>query len=745
MTVEIRIRPTRELMFNEETSFGIYGAEVNPEDLMGGKVKLNQYGNISVKGTMPKLGKGEEYIVVVEEDTKSKYVGSYNVKSIKQEKPTSVADQKHFFSMIMTEKQVEAIFSVYEGQDVIGMIQDGTFDYTKVNGIGSATYDRMHEKVMNSLEMGELLVFLSKHDIKYNMVSSLVKVYGNPQIVIDKISKNPYILTEVKGIGFKKADAIAKAMGYDMKSPNRIQACIEYCLEEEESNGHTWTDRKKLLDKVISFLCIEKKLIESVLDSEMKNIINDGGRNSKKYTYEAEEYIAMRIAQLNCDSKKIFETEELEELLDKYCTDNSVELEENQHQFFHDWNENSVLALVGSGGMGKSWLLKILLWLVSHKHLSSSLLAPTGRASKVMTNYTGIGASTIHRRINKGIYTDMIVIDESSMCDVSILASLFSAIKNPNARVLFIGDDFQLPSVGAGNFLYDILHSNSVKISKLKKVFRQADGGILDVATNIREGKQFLNSTDKGRIVFGRDCVFWLVDQEFVLDGVLVNYKNVLKRFKAEDVAVLSPTNKGKLGTVYLNKELQKIANPASPDKKEMKVGKKEDPTIFRVGDLVMNTVNTYEIETIEGGVADIFNGDTGTIIDIDLSQNKVIIEFDDIRVAISKGDMYSSIVHAYSMSIHKSQGSQFKVVILVADKSMSYQLNANLLYTGLSRAQQYQLVICQPEVINRSMKKFINMKRRSFLQEFIDKFSGYEQAEILSVLNDKYAKKNEK
>src|SRR5690606_20334602 len=223
---------------------------------------------------------------------------------------------------------------------------------------------------------------------------------------------------------------------------------------------------------------------------------------------------------------------------------------------------------------------------------------------------------------------------------------------------------------------------------------------------DVREGKSFLNDSADGRVVFGKDCVFWMTDQQYIRDGVLKNYKNVIKRFDQDDVVILSPTSKGKLGTIELNKEVQKIANPASPNKKEKAVGKKDNPTIFRVGDSVMNTVNTYDIDTVDGGVADIFNGDTGKIIDIDEAEKVFIVEIDGIKVKMKFANVLTNLVHAWVTTIHKSQGSQYKVVIVISDKSMAYQLNANLLYTGFSRAKDYMLVLGQAQTINRAIKK---------------------------------------
>lgn len=735
MTIEVRITPTRELFYNEDNAFGIYGCDVNPDDL--GKVDINQYNNISIKGVTPRLNMKEEYIVVLSEDSGSSYKGSYIVENIKRERPATIAEQRKFLESILTPNQVDNIYKVYkDSDDVVGMIEKNEFDYKKVSGLGDKTFEKLQNKVLENIDMSEVLTFLSKYGIKYNMISKLVKEYKNPTIVIQKIEENPYLLTEIKGIGFKKADEIAKAVGYSMTSRHRITSCLRYVIGQENMNGHSWVGYKMLFNSAIELLNIEKSLIDDVINNSPKGIMNVDDRYTTEQVYYAEKDISIRMTQLKTQSKRLFDTDELNSFLDSYCEENNVELEENQRQFFHDWNENSILMLIGGGGMGKSWLQRILLKLIDKKNLRTALLAPTGKASKVMTNYTGRQASTIHRKAGvfdseeegtAQITEDVIIIDESSMCDVFILQKFFKALVNNNARVLFVGDDFQLPSVGVGNFLYDIINSTCIKVSQLKKVFRQADGGILNVATDVREGRKFLNDTDDGRKVFGKDCVFWLTDSTYIKDGVISNYKKVLAggKYNQEDIAILSPTNKGRLGTVELNKEIQKIANPASSTKKEKTIGHKDFPTTFRVGDAVMNVVNTYGIETVGGGEADIFNGDTGKIIDIDEDNKVFIVDIDDILVKMKFNTILTNLVHSWVTTIHKSQGSQYKVVILIVDKSMTYQLNANLLYTGLSRATEVMLVLGQARTINQSMSKFANMNRRSFMQELLSNYNS--------------------
>lgn len=356
--MEIRIKPTRQLFpkdnADSDNFFFIFSAEVNPEDIAEG-VEINKYGNISIKGVMPKLNLKEEYKVVVKKDEQSNFAGSYTVESIKQDKPTSVIDQKAFLSTILTPNQVENIFAVYnEGQDIVGLIENGEFDFNKVKGLGDKSFEKLQKKVMDNVDMSEVLAFCNKYGIKYNMIAKLVKEYKNPSIVIDKINQNPYVLTEIKGIGFRKADEIAKAVGYSMTSPHRIDSALRFVIGEENMSGHSWIGHKQLFNRAIDLLNIPKEDVEARLNGGAKGIRNiDGNRITTDVVYRSEQYVAQRMIQFKTTSKKLFETAELDKFLDEYCAKHNVELEENQRQFFHDWNENNILFLVGGGGMGK--------------------------------------------------------------------------------------------------------------------------------------------------------------------------------------------------------------------------------------------------------------------------------------------------------------------------------------------------------------------------------------------------------
>lgn len=743
--IELDVVVKRQVFANEDTSYYIYGAipaNKDGENL----VELNKYGNISFKGFTPKLDMNTTYTVQLTVDKKSNFKGSYNLEGIKQKRPEVGEQQKDFLETILTETQVKNIYDEYEMKDdIISMIEKNEFDYQKVKGLGEKSFEKLREKVLNNLHMSEVLIFLAKYNIKYSSIKGLIKQFVHPLVVIDKIKNNPYLLTEVKGIGFIKADSIAKSVGFDLESPLRINSAIRYIIKQENLSGHCWIARKRLLSKAVELLSLKKHFIIDILDETHDlNILESKGRFTTLEIYKAENIIAETMINLNKHSKlKIFETdEELSEALDSYCELHNVELEKNQRDFFFNFNNNAISLLVGGGGMGKTWILKILLDLIDQHKVGTpkALLSPTGKASKVLSKNTERPASTIHRKISaRGgqekvrIFENIVIIDESSMCDVMLVADLMEAIAESDVKVLFVGDDFQLPSVGVGNFLYDILQSGIITVSRLKKVFRTKDGGILEVSTNIREGKKFLNDYDTGVVRIGKNAIFHLVDSDFTLDGVKHYHERLLKKYTDEEILVLSPTKKNQFGVARLNKELQEIVNPERRGLNEKAYGKEENEVIFRVGDMVMNVDNTYDVKTINGGTANVYNGDVGRILDIDEGRKIFIIDYGDDIVTETPFDLiFTSIIHSTAMTVHKSQGSQSPVVIVVLDKSMKYQLNANLLYTAVSRAQEYLIVIGDAKTINFAMSKFTNMERRSFLQELLEAYDTMNTEDVL-------------
>ncbi|HSH52128.1 MAG TPA: ATP-binding domain-containing protein, partial [Bacteroidales bacterium] len=273
----------------------------------------------------------------------------------------------------------------------------------------------------------------------------------------------------------------------------------------------------------------------------------------------------------------------------------------------------------------------------------------------------------------------------------------------------------QLPSVSVGSILRDLTRSKKVASTILTVVFRQKEGGILDIATKVRNQEQFIGSDFYGMKRFGNDTILHSVKQDFINDGYIHYYKKALQEYNAEDILVLSPTNKHRFGTKAINKNLQVIANDYEVDKLQIEYGQ----TTFRVGDIVMNLENTYNLINVDGQSVDVFNGDVGIIEDIDIKNKKMYINYDGNLIEVNDTE-FSKLSLAYSVSIHKSQGSGVKCVILIVDKSSKYQLNANLIYTGVTRAKEKLIIVGQSESINYGLRRMESDKRKSFLYDFI-------------------------
>lgn len=416
-----------------------------------------------------------------------------------------------------------------------------------------------------------------------------------------------------------------------------------------------------------------------------------------------------------------------EEFIQKQEEKRDIKLTHQQKEFFHNIKKHNVNLLVGYAGCGKSQMTALLIDLLEELNISYKLTSPTGKAAKVLSNYTNRNAETLHRAIGLGaiveegkdkfVDEEFVIVDEFSMVDAVLGAKLMSKLSHPNVRLLFVGDDFQLPSVSAGRLLYDMMHSNRIPTTKLDIVFRQKEGGILDVATKIRKNERFLKNDDWGIKEFGSNCIIACVPQDKVKNGYQFYYNNLLKEFDNEDITIATPTKKSELGTVTINKHVQDIVNPHSQNKPEKETG--FDKVIFRVGDYVLNTKNTYGIYNIDDRKVDIVNGDIGKVISIDLEEKEIVVDFEFTIVPFGF-DQIGQLLHCWAMTIHKLQGSSNSAIIVIADKAHKFQLNANLLYTAVTRSVDKLIILSQAETINFAMRKVASQQRDTFLQEML-------------------------
>ena len=722
--LEVKIIPEKELFYKDESSYGIYVIE----DTKG--LRENNRGSVSIKGNTVRLGIGREYSAKLIEKEDKQYGIYYEIRGVYEKVPTTKDGQKSYLLSILTENQVKQIYKTYPNEDVVKLIQEDKFDYTKVHGVGLKTYIKMKDKIIENVEFQQAFEFLSGFGVTNNLIIKLVKHFKSASLLIKKIKSNPYSITEVAGVGFKKADTIALSMGYDPEGEYRITAAIEHAIEEEAKNGHTYCTINKMLDIVFDLTNIDYAKIKENIKETDKVIVFEN-RLALKRLHRAEKFISDRLHELLDNSTEL--TIDVDEFLIEQQERYGLELTDQQKEFFHNVKSHNVNILAGFAGCGKSLLQKLLINMLEKLGISYKLLAPTGKAAKVLANYTNRMASTIHRatlnikqpkeaqddedkRIG-AIEERFVIVDETSMMDVTLAKNLLYECTNDKLRILFIGDPFQIPSVSAGNFLHDAIESKVLPTTMLDIVFRQKEGGILDIATKIRKKQPFLNNSDTGLFKFGENCVVACVPQEKIEGGYKYFYNQLLEKYKFQDICMVTPTKKGKLGTFEINKHAQEIVNAKDFSKKEYTYG--FDKVVFRENDLVINIKNTYDILNCNDNLIDIVNGDTGTIEKIDDVEKEVIVDFGFDKVPMEY-KMLDQLLHAWCLTKHKVQGSSYKAVIAIADKSHKFQINANLIYTAFTRPEEYLVILTQAETINYAIKKVANLQRNTFLQEML-------------------------
>lgn len=741
--IETKVTPIKQIFCKGD--FRIYSCTTKDP-----QIQLNKYSNASIKGIMQRLDLGVEYVANVElSEIHPQYGASYECQSIYQVMPTSGEDQKSFFKYLLTDLQVEELFKVYPNEDIIQMIVDDKFNYKLVKGIGDKTYKQIRAKVLENIEHKELLSKLGRYGITYSIVMKIAEKFESVQLAIQKIEDNPYCLYElVSGIGFKKADVIARKMGFSFDHPFRIQSGIKFTLESNQQEGHTYMIMDKMFKAAVENLDVIEELINEQINNTEGIIVIDEKIALLK-TYQAEKYISTKLKQFlnNSTELKYDPAEFITRMEEKYKDTLKHGLSEQQKEFFYKIQKDSVNLLVGFAGTGKTQMQRLLVELLEELGMTYSLLSPTGKAAKLLSSYTGRTAQTIHRAIGYGkdkeqrhlyeIQTDVVIVDEMSMTDIFIMQMLLSKITNPNARILFCGDSAQLASVMGGNILHDAIESKVIPMTMLDIVFRQSEGGVLDIASRIRKGEKFVDDNFSGVKKFGENLIVHCVDQNFMSDGYKHYYKRYLKENDPKDIMILTPTKKGNIGTIEINKFVQELVNPRGTSKSEYEYG---DSTVFRNDDYVMNIKNTYGIANEDGEEVTIVNGDSGTIQDVVLDGERkvitrtnsdgdeeeitidpkgVVIEFDEDTVKLSFNEL-NQLIHAWSITCHKSQGSSSKAVLVIADRSHKFQLSRNLIYTAVTRTVDFCVILTQAETLNYAIRKVDNLRRQTFLCELL-------------------------
>ena len=708
------------------------------------KITANKEVN-TIVGTMPLIKEGQQ-IEVKGEWIKHKQFGrQFNVEEYKEVLPTSTKEIEKYLSTgiihgigPVTAKKIVKAF----GEETLNILDNNIERLKEVEGIGKKKYNIIYQSYLETRELKDIIMFFQKHGVTINQCLKIYKKFGGDAQNI--VSENPYILSdEISGIGFLTSDRIAKSLGVEPISDFRIQSGIKYVLNSFSGLGNTYMPKDKLINEAQRVLSVDKELIEvniynSVLEGKIKiEKINEIEAVYSLPYYFCELGVTNKIITLSIENFQTINSDITFEI-SSFERKNNIVFADSQKEAILGAFENGIEIITGGPGTGKTTIIKCIIEIYENNGMKVLLAAPTGRAAKRMTESTGREAKTIHRLLEMGVSDnensffgrgegeplegDVIIVDEASMIDIMLMNSLLKAIKL-GTRLIIVGDADQLPSVGPGNVLRDLIDSEFIKVVRLKDIFRQGkESMIITNAHRINNGElPYLNKKGGDFFFDNRESNEEIL--ETILD--LVNRRLPLfnsKWNKIRDFQVLSPTRKGILGVDNLNNELQSILNPPSKDKKERKF----KDSVFREGDKVMQTKNNYSLKwnRINGygdneGVG-IFNGDMGFIESISEENRTVTVVFDDERRIVYDNLYVEELELAYAITIHKSQGSEFKVIITPAFMGSAFLMNRNILYTGITRAKELVVVVGNQRALKYMVDNTNSMERYSSLKERI-------------------------
>ncbi|NFO98312.1 exodeoxyribonuclease V subunit alpha [Clostridium botulinum] len=692
------------------------------------EIKYNKYGNVSISGDLPELTLGIEYSI---KGIENKW--GYEVINIERDKPTTKTAIKKFLKEIITVKQAETLLFVYP--DIIDKIINDDLDdvdLNKTKGIKEKTFDSVKRKVIESFPLMNFVNEFSDYGVTLSEAKKMYKEFTSVDRMKEMMAIDPYgTLCLISGISFKKADKKILSAFSDSNLKNslhRMRACIKFLLSENEKKGNTWISLDNLFQQCNN-LCQESVNDYFVNALQDKDIYVEGSSKRIAFTnsYQTEKYIAECLITLYKSSQRL--------LIDysKYYKNNGMDLTKEQQGVLKNFCEYNISLLVGNAGSGKSATIASIINLCDDNDLEYILMTPTGKSAMVLSEFTNRDAGTIHRKLEynpkKGwicnkenkLRCDVVIVDENGMTDISLMKHLLDAIDLKRTRVLFVQDDAQLPSVSCGNCAYDMINSGILPITRLTKVFRYGEGGLLQVATKIRNGEKYIDNKQCDDIVtFGihKDYCIIPTQNEYMMDYIIGIYKNLLKEGNDPlDIMVLSAKNINDNGAIEINQRIQEEINPHTENKHYRKYGDK----IFREGDIVMQIKNNYQAINEDFDEVIITNGDIGQIKKIDGKYVYVQYKKDMITYA---QDNLDEIQLAYAMTVHKSQGSGVKNVILATPTSHKFNLNKNLLYVGVTRAKEKVWHITLPETINSALRKSAELQRNTFLKDLLIKIN---------------------
>jgi exodeoxyribonuclease V alpha subunit len=713
--------PDEETRVGRETVEGTVGRVLFSNDENGWcAVRLQPEDGASVTAIGPLLGvrEGDELRITGRWVNHSKYGEQFEVESYVYLAPSTLEGLRRFLGSgrIRGLGPARAAQVVEEfGLETLDVLDREPERLLEIRGIGPSTVDRVRESWEKHRGIQQIMIFLTGHGVAPGIAVKAFKKYG--AAAVDVVRSNPYRLAEeVFGVGFLTADRIARQLGIPADAPERLEAGVLHTLVEAVGQGHCFLPDDDLLATAANLLETETEALPSALAGliarQQVSVLPRKDESPAIYLprlEKAEATVALNLAE-TLETPTARAPIILNTSIAWYQGRLDIRLAERQREALGAALTEKVVVITGGPGTGKTTLIRGIVEILGHKEQTVVLAAPTGRAAKRLAEATGLGAKTIHRLLEfnpitgafnrhreNPIEADCVVIDEVSMLDVELAAMLLEAVP-PATRIVLVGDADQLPSVGPGNVLADLINSESVPVIRLDQIFRQTDRSL------IVENAHRINSGDMPNVdddPESSDFFFVARDDPAAAAELAIDFatRRIPERFKLDpidDIQVLSPMHRGELGVTRLNERLQEALTPKG---RELVVGWRK----FRVGDKVMQTRNNYEL--------DIFNGDLGRVTDIDFEERELTVSFDN-RPTLIPSDMIEDIVPAYACTIHKSQGSEYPAVVIVLHHQHHIMLQRNLLYTAISRGRRLVVIIGSRRALGRAVHNATVRKR---------------------------------
>ena len=692
---------------NPENGYSVLRASVNGEKDL-----------ITVVGTVAEISVGTVLTVNGNWNISQKYGKQFMIERYEESLPaTAYGIEKYLGSGLIKGIGPKTAGDIVKqfGVDTFDIIEYFPERLLEVNGIGKIKMKNILDGWEQQKEIKDIMMFLQANGVNSSLAAKIYKAYGKKSI--EKVKANPYKLADdIWGIGFRTADRIATNLGFAKDGYPRIRSGIIYVLNELSNEGHTYATRQQIVKDGMELLELNTSLISSALDvmAMDEDVIQDQNAFYLPPFYYAENGIANRLTDLYYAPDKLsthpeVTTEKVQRLTGTTYDDTQIEA-------MAAAVKSKVMILTGGPGTGKTTTVKGIIAVLKAVDAKILCAAPTGRAAKRMSEATGMQAITIHRLLEYGpnggynrnhdnpLEGDALIVDECSMIDTILMNALVKAIPQ-NMKLIMVGDTDQLPSVGAGNVLRDIIESNCFPVVRLTKIFRQAQ------SSRIIMNAHRVNHGQLPEIVNTADSDFFFIEQEDTKKALQTIVELATKRLPAtykvdpREVQILAPMKNGDIGTNTLNVELQKAINPNEkiPDENGIRRG----GYLFKQGDKVMQIRNNYD--------KGVFNGDIGFIANIDKVEQEVTINFDGTDVVYDYGEL-DEVVLAYATTIHKSQGSEYPVVIMPVSMSHFVMLQRNLIYTGITRAKRILVIVGTRKAMGYAVKNDVVKERNTLL-----------------------------